>query len=205
MLGKKHGDRSIQYRVAKAETKKLVKLDKFNHLNDALDEISNLPPDKQFFLAMKKLKAKRRNISWGVKDKNGKVLTSKEEILERWATFYEELYDDPNTSEPLLPDVENPIPSILKSEVTSAIDKLSSGKSPGIDSICAEFFKAGGDSMVQVLTKLFNLILQTGEIPSNFKKALIGSPDVFRLRKEPINSVPCVRPSVRPSVPVLQP
>ena len=99
---KKHGDRSIQYRVAKAETKKLVKLDKFNHLNDALDEISNLPPDKQFFLAMKKLKAKRRNISWGVKDKNGKVLTSKEEILERWATFYEELYDDPNTCEPSL-------------------------------------------------------------------------------------------------------
>ena len=170
---KKHGDRSIHYRVAKAETKKLVKLDKINHLNDALDETSNLPPDKQFFLAMKKLKTKKRNISWGVKDKNGKVLTSKDEILERWATFYEELYDDPNTCDPLPPDTENPIPSILKSEVASAIDKLSSGKSPGIDSICAEFLKAGGDAMVQVLTKLFNLILETGEIPSTFKKALI--------------------------------
>ena len=172
-IRKKHGDRSIQYRVAKAETKKLVKIDKINHLNDALDEISNLPPDKQFFLAMKRLKTKRRNISWGVKDKNGKVLTSKDEILERWATFYEELYDDPNTCNPLPPDPGNPIPSILQSEVASAIDKLSSGKSPGIDSICAEFLKAGGDAMVQVLTKLFNLILETGEIPSTFKKALI--------------------------------
>ena len=169
----KHGDRSIEYRIAKAETKKLVKLDKMNNLNDALDEISNLPPDKQFFLAMKKLKTKRRNISWGVKDKNGKVLTSKDEILERWATFYEELYDDPNTCEPLPPDKDNPIPTILKSEVASAIDKLSSGKSPGIDSISAEFLKAGGDAMVQVLTKLFNLILETGEIPSTFRKALI--------------------------------
>ena len=45
---RKHGDRSIQYKVAKTETKKLVRLDKINHLNDALDEISNLHPDKQF-------------------------------------------------------------------------------------------------------------------------------------------------------------
>ena len=38
---------------------------------------------------------------------------------------------------------------------------------------------------------------------------VFGSPDVFRLRKEPINSLSCVRPcvraSVRSSVPVLQP
>ena len=103
---------------------------------------------------MKKLKTKRRNISWGVKDKNGKVLTSKDEILERWATFYEELYDDPNTCEPLPPDKDNPIPTILKSEVSSAIDKLSSGKSPGIDSICAEFLKAGGRSCSILSLKL---------------------------------------------------
>ena len=122
---------------------------------------------------MNRLKTKRRNISWGVKDKNGKILTSKDEILERQATFYEELYDDPKTCVPLPPDTENPIPSILKSEVVSAIENLSSGKSPGIDSICTEFLKAGGDAMAQVLTKLFNLILGTGEIPSNFKKALI--------------------------------
>ena len=69
---KKHGDTSSQYKIAKAETKKLVKRDKINQLNDDLDEISNLPPDKQFFLAMKKLKTHKRNISWGIKDKNGK-------------------------------------------------------------------------------------------------------------------------------------
>ena len=47
--------------------------------------------DKQFFLAMKKLKTTKRNISWTIKDKNGNILTSKDEILERWALFYEEL------------------------------------------------------------------------------------------------------------------
>ena len=92
VVRKKHGETSIQYKVSKAETKKLVKRDKINQLNDNLDEISNLPPDKQFFQAMKKLKTHKRNISWGIKDKHGKILTSREEILERWAPFYEELY-----------------------------------------------------------------------------------------------------------------
>ena len=168
-----HGDSSIQYRITKAECKKLVKRDKINQINDDLDEISNLPPDKQFFQAMKKLKTHKRNISWGIKDKNGKILTSKEDILERWATFYEELYDDPNTCDPLPTPDEHPIPPILKSEISSAINKLKSGKSPGIDSIYSEFLKAGGDAMVEILHVLFNLILETGEIPSSFKKALI--------------------------------
>ena len=39
---KKHGETSIYYKVSKAETKKLVKRDKMNQLND------NLPPDKLF-------------------------------------------------------------------------------------------------------------------------------------------------------------
>ena len=88
---KKHGDSSNQYKIAKLETKKLIKRDKINQLNDDLDEISNLSPDKQFFLAMKKLKTRKRNISWGIKDEDGKILTSREEIIERWAKFYEEL------------------------------------------------------------------------------------------------------------------
>ena len=48
---------------------------------------------------MKKLKTRKRNISCGIKDEDEKILTSREEILERWAKFYEELYDDPNIYE----------------------------------------------------------------------------------------------------------
>ena len=39
----------------------------------------------------------------------------------------------------------------------------------------------------------------------NSSLVLIGSPDIFRLRKEPINSLSWVRLSVGLSVPVLQP
>ena len=88
---------AFNIKLLKQKLKKLVNRDKINNLNDELDELSNLQPDKQFFLAMKKLKTTRRNISWGIKDKNGEILTSKDDILERWALFYEELYNDPTT------------------------------------------------------------------------------------------------------------
>ena len=37
-----------------------------------------------------------------------------EEILEIWATFYEDLYDDPNICDPLPTTGELPIPSITR-------------------------------------------------------------------------------------------
>ena len=107
---------------------------------------------------MKKLKTTRRNISWAIKDKNGKILTSKDEILERWALFYEELYNDPILCNPIPTDGELPIPSIMRSEIDTAIKKLSSGKSPGIDRINSEFLKSGGDTLVNILHTLFNRI-----------------------------------------------
>ena len=47
-------------------------------------------------------------------------------------------------------------------------------KSPGVDSIYSEFLKAGGESMLQILDILFNLIVETGDIPASFRKALIA-------------------------------
>ena len=144
-----------------------------NNLNDDLDQFSNLSSDKQFFIAVKKLKTNRKHISWAIKDKNGKLLTSKDEVLDRWAEFYEDLYADDTPCEPLNVSDELSIPPIMKSEIESAIQKLKSGKSPGADQICAEFLKAGGPMLINILEKFFNAILTTGDIPKNFKEALI--------------------------------
>ena len=57
------------------------------------------------------------------------------------------------------------------------MNRLSKGKSPGIDNIYSEFLKAGGDAMVIILHKQFNLILETGKIPSTFKKVLYKKDD----------------------------
>ena len=197
-IRKKFGESSNQYKEVKAQSKKLVKRDKINSLNEDLDRIANLSPEKQFFLAVKQLKTTKRNISWGVKDDNGNLLSSKEEILERWASFYENLYNTHHTSEPISKPSETlNLPDITKNEIDAAINKLKSGKSPGLDSIHAEFLKCGGDAMVNILHKLFNMILETGEIPSSFKKAAItGNLKSVTSGNRDTYMSPCVNKSV---------
>ncbi len=167
------GPKSSQYRKAKTESKRLVKRDKLKLIEFDLDRISSLPPSQQYYAAIKKLKTRPKNIGWGIKNSKGEILTDKDAILQRWAEFYEQLYYDKTTLFSMKADSDEPIPAILKEEAEYAIKKIKSGKSPGLDHILTEYIKAGGESMVDALTLLFNKILVTGTVPQGFKEALI--------------------------------
>ena len=55
----------------------------------------------------------------------------------------------------------------------NAISELKTGKSPGLDGIYSEYLKSGGEPLVKALLHLFSQILKTGNIPNQFKEALI--------------------------------
>ena len=134
-IRKQKGHKSAEYKAAKAESKKSVQKDRLKQVEEQIDVISTLPLHKQYYAAIKRLKSKPKNISWGVKNKEGEVVTDKEKILERWAEFYEELYaDDPSTVN-IDDSCEEAIPNFLKCEVETAINELKIGKSPGLDQI----------------------------------------------------------------------
>ena len=136
-----------------------------------MDAISSPPPDKLYYAAIKRLKSKQKDISWGIKDSNGNILTDKENILERWAEFYEELYQDNSVATNVDDTLEDEIPTILRHEVEHAIRKLKIGKSPELDNIYSEYINVGGEPLIKALLHLFNQILVTGII--QFKEALI--------------------------------
>ena len=73
---------SIQYKIAKAASKKLVKKDRLNQVEKEIDNISTLRPHKQYYAALKKLKSTPKNISWGIQDIDGEIPTDKQKILE---------------------------------------------------------------------------------------------------------------------------
>ena len=62
---------------------------------------------------------------------------------------------------------------IREAEVKEALKKTKSGKTPGIDGIPAELYKADGDVAVKELTRLFNRIWHEEKIPDQWKKGLI--------------------------------
>jgi len=56
---------------------------------------------------------------------------------------------------------------IFQTEVQKAIDRMSSGKSPGQDGLPPELFKAGGDQLTAKLTSVFHNIWQQRAVPQD--------------------------------------
>ena len=58
-------------------------------------------------------------------------------------------------------------------EVSAVIDNLKNNKSAGLDKLINEFFKYGKSYLCPVLTKLFNVVLNSGIFPESWAKGLI--------------------------------
>lgn len=80
-------------------------------------------------------------------------------------------FDLPNLSEEQKTALNSPI---TKTEVFKAIKSLRSGKSPGPDGFCCEFYKQFRDIIVEPLLDMFNHSFITGEFPQTLKEANIS-------------------------------
>ena len=71
------------------------------------------------------------------------MLSVTSDIIERWAQFYEDLYNSNKDTIPNFPEIED-IPLVTSSELHHAISRLKSNKAPGPDGLVAEMFMHGG-------------------------------------------------------------
>jgi len=111
-----------------------------------------------------------------VKDGKGELVADSHSIVARWRNYFSQLFNvhgvkdvgraEVHTAEPLVPE-----PSAT--EVELAIDKLKSHKSPGIDEIPAELFKAGGRTICLEIHKLITSILKKEKLPEEWKESII--------------------------------
>ena len=88
------GIRSSEYKEIKTSVKQLCKTDKENMITREHRELNDLPPDVKYYTVMKRMKLSREKSvkSWGIKSKEGIQLSSSDQILDRWAEFYKDLY-----------------------------------------------------------------------------------------------------------------
>ena len=169
----KLGSDALSYKLHKSNVKKMCLSDIKTSIEKDHMELKHLSPQEKYFNAMKKLKSARtrKQSTWGIKASDGTPLTEKVDILERWASFYQDLYSD-NQSSPLFETTES-IPEILLDEVQSALKTCKNGKATGPDGINAELLKFGGVYLEKLLLKLFILIVKTSTFPDEFKQAEI--------------------------------
>ena len=123
------------------------------------EEAANMRNMKDLYNTIKKLAGNFRQISQQIKDKNGKVLTTTEEQLARWADPFKELLNRPPpdvTPEINRADEELKINLNLpsKTEIKQAIKKLKTAKAAGPYSIPPEALKANPDLTANILHKI---------------------------------------------------
>lgn len=121
---------------------------------------------------------------------DGSMATDISAIREAWGDYYEDLYTpkDLGYNETFRESVEAAIgridltphndsillrEPITREEVAKTIKQLKSKKAPGPDSVQPEHIKLGGNSLVQVLTDLFNAMICKEYRPANLKRGLI--------------------------------
>jgi hypothetical protein len=105
----------------------------------------------------------------------GDLVTDSHSILARWRNHFSQLLTihGVNDRQTAIHTAEILVPELSASEVAMVIEKLKRHKSPGIDQIPAELFKAGGRTIHSEIQKLINSIWNREELHKEWKESMI--------------------------------
>ena len=107
-----------------------------------------------------------------IKAADGSVLQEAEDISARWEEYIQELFHEDQLEEDCLPDHTETGPSILKSEIRWALQKMRAGKAAGPDGVYTEMLKALGEDGIEVLWNVTNAVYETGKFPKEMLKSI---------------------------------
>ena len=146
---------STKYKELNVKIDNECRLAKEKWLNDKCEEIEEL--DKRHLTLQ--LHKETKNLcgikkcstkSGCVKGKDGTIIFEKDKVLDRWVEYVGDLFDDDRPTKPEIADGEGP--TILQSEVKTALKEMLNNKAAGLDGIQAEMLKAlDDDGIIQLL------------------------------------------------------
>ena len=116
------------------------------------------------------------------KDKQGNMVTCKEEVVKRCEEYFSELLNGEHraTTQEEENPVSNPqynnnevVPPPTRAGVVTAIQRLKNNKSAGSDGIPAELFKAAGDTFIDCFHQLITQIWIEEKMPEDWNESVI--------------------------------
>uniref|UniRef100_A0A0B7BK28 Uncharacterized protein n=2 Tax=Arion vulgaris TaxID=1028688 RepID=A0A0B7BK28_9EUPU len=108
-----------------------------------------------------------------INDNNGKTLTEKKDVLERWREYCRNMYEDTSKNpHKIITESEETEPEPMLDEVRLGIKSLKRGKSPECDDIPAELIQACGEASVRVYHKLCTKIWNSSSWRKEWKRSV---------------------------------
>ncbi|CAG2254605.1 unnamed protein product [Mytilus edulis] len=171
-----------EYSELNKEVKKKARKDKLQYIEGLANEAEEACKHGELstvYKITKQLCGKSNNNDTPVLSKNGEVLTSESQKLERWAEHFREVLnreppDKPaqfdNTEDKIEIDISEE--KIELGEIKKALCKLKNSKSAGVDNISAELLKADVETTASILQTLFSRIWEEEVIPEDWEEGL---------------------------------
>ncbi|KAG7296805.1 hypothetical protein JYU34_020747 [Plutella xylostella] len=167
----------IEYKKVKAIAKAAVAQARAASRQNLYDRLENAENEQTIFKIAKQRHKSTLDIKYNkyIKNSKGDLLTSNDNINNRWEEYYKELLNEEYPSEelPPIPPVQGPINIIHPAEIKTAIAKMKNHKSMGPDNVPADLWKKLGDNAMPWLTELFNKILIEGSIPDSWRSSFL--------------------------------
>src|SRR2546425_11099055 len=133
---------------------------------------------------IKELQPKGSRVLQTIKSKQGRALLEKDEVMERWAKYVEELYKDENRGEADMGDLVNEVYTISSEEVEAMIKDLPKRKACGSNNISAELLQGMGEKGIEIMTNLIKKVFKSGYIPEDFRNSIFAPfPKVSRAQE----------------------
>lgn len=178
---------NIQYNLVNKEIQIQIQEAKEKWMNDQCNEIENLKEqhrDRELHQKVKEVTGiwKPKHLSI-IANENNDIELDPEKQKRIWERYLRNLFGDNRPTE--APEVvKGESLPILLEEVTKAIGDTKSNKSPGEDGISAEHFKHLSENTIRKLTRLFNEIYESGQIPLDWlKTTYVALPKKNKARK----------------------
>ena len=174
--------RRIEYNEKSKEVKRSLRADKrewANALAREAEEAARNGNLKEVYEVTKTLCRDRPRRMNMVKDQDGKLLTTEEEIRHRWQEHFNNVLNRP---EPVAPavvydrqpnEIDVSDECITRQEIKQALKNMKNGKAAGMDSITTELLKADIETTACVLEDLFRAVWESEEIPEDWNCGLI--------------------------------
>lgn len=165
-----------RYKEAKLETKRAVARAKESYYAGVYDELTAPGGANKVYRLAKARHRATEDFSQAsnIKDENHHLLTEPADILRRWSEYFSAICNEEFPHPPINSTVKisGPVPKITRDEVAGAIRKMNSGKSTGPDDLPIELWKALNEKGVDILSAVFNAIIETGEVPQEWTESI---------------------------------
>lgn len=175
--GLRNNDDKEKYATLSRDIRQACRKDKNKYLNDICLEIEQHTHKNETRDMFKKIKQITRSFTpkhTAIRSEDGALLTDKSQIKERWKNYCKQLMADNSVRDnrPQTIEFAEREPSVLREEVTAAVRKLKTNKSPGEDNIVSEMITALGDSGIDVLHRICQLVWNEGKWPEDWTKSI---------------------------------